>query len=116
MLSKPTSQYRLRLTILPRVLAAQGPNGEEAESWPAPSSSYSAARESLNAGEQIAQGMAVSTGMQKLRIKGRAIAVRDVDRIKFEATGEVFNVTSVSREFSDTLLTVERVPQQTVPQ
>jgi hypothetical protein len=112
----PTGEYRIRVQILPRTLAAQGANGEKAESWPASGAAYSAARDALSGGEQLAQGIAASTGFQKLRIQGRAIAVKAVDRLLIVATGELYNVVGVEREFVDTVISVDRVAQQSTGQ
>lgn len=110
-----TGKYRIRVVVLTRSLGLKGANGERAETWPTPSSGtneYYAARDTLTAGETIAEGIRQTTGMMRLRIKGRAIAVTENDRLKIKATGEVFNVTGVAREFADTVLTVERAAQQ----
>lgn len=116
----PTGQYRIRMSILPVVRAPQGANGEEVESWPDPPAggerSYFAARDELSGGEEIVAGLRQSTGLMKLRIKGRSIPVTDSDRLKNKATGELFNITGVAREYTDTVLTVMRVPQQTTKQ
>ena len=113
---KPTGEYRVRVQVLARTLAAKSANGEEPESWPASGQAYSAARDALNAGEQLSQGIASSTGFLKLRIQGRNIPIRAVDRIKIVATGELYNVVGVSREAVDTVLALDRVAQQTTPQ
>jgi len=116
----PTGRYRDVASVLPRVLAAQGANGEQAESWPDPPAGgerlYPAARDALTGGELIVQGLRQSTGALKLRIKGRAIPVAASDRVKLVATGELFNVTGVAREHADTVLLVERAAQQTTGQ
>lgn len=110
-------EYDLRITILPRVLAAQGDNGEEPESWPASGGKdYFAARDSLSAGEVITQGIRQSTGAMKLRVRGRAISVAAYDRLKVKHTGEAFAVTGVWRERDDTVILCERVHQQSVGQ
>jgi head-tail adaptor len=116
-----TGDYRQRVVILARVLAAQGANGEEVESWPDPTpgtNEYQAAEESLTGGETIVQGLRQATGGKRLRIKGRFIAVNAYDRIKVKATGEYFAVTGMYRDLSNgtTVLTVERVHQQTTGQ
>jgi head-tail adaptor len=105
-------EYDLRVTILPRVLAAKATSGEEVPSWPGPGNDYFAAREGLSAGETIAQGVAQATGSMKLRIRGRAIAVAAEDRLQKKATGELFNITGVWREKGETVILCERVHQQ----
>lgn len=115
----PTGLYNLRVVILARVLAVQGANAEQVESWPEPmagTNEYFACRDNLNAGETITQGIRQSTGTMKLRIKGRSISVNAYDRIKKKATGEVFAITGVSREDADTVIMCERVHQQTTGQ
>lgn len=106
-------EFDLRVTILPRVLADQAANGEEAESWPGPGTDYFAARDSVTAGEDISQGIRQSTGGMKVRIRGRAIPVAATDRLVKKATGEVFEVVGVAREKAETVLTCERVRQST---
>lgn len=105
-------EYDLRVTILPRVLAAQADNGEEAESWPGPGTDYFAARDQVSAGEDIAQGIRQATGGMRLRIRGRAIAVGAQDRLQKKATGELYEVVGVARERAETVLTCERVRDQ----
>lgn len=105
--------FDLRITILARSLATQAANGEEVESWPDPGTDYFAARDSVTAGEDIAQGIKQSTGGMRLRIKGRAITVSAADRVKKKATGELFEVVGVAREKEETVLTCERVRQST---
>lgn len=109
-------EYDLRVTILARVLAAALPSGEEVESWPGPGADYFAARDTLTAGETIAQGVRQSEGGMKLRIRGRAIPVNAADRLKKKATGELYAITGVWREKEDTVLLCERVQQQAVAQ
>lgn len=109
-------KYDLRVTILPRVLAAAGANNEEPESWPGPGSDYFAARVALSAGETIAQGVREPTGSMKLSIRGRAIAVSAADHLKKTATGEEYSVTGVWREKADTLIMCERTHQRTTGQ
>lgn len=108
-----SGEFDLRVTILARVLADQGANGEEVESWPEPGSDYFAARDAITAGEDISQGIRQSTGGMKLRIKGRAITVSASDRLVKKATGEVFEIVGVAREKAETVLTCERVRQST---
>lgn len=105
-------EFDLRVTILTRQLAAQGDNGEEAESWPGPGTDYFAARDSVTAGEDIAQGIRQATGGLRLRIRGRAIPVAASDRLKKKATGEIYEVVGVAREKAETVLTCERVRDQ----
>lgn len=116
MAKKATGQYRLRIQILPRALAAAGANNEKTPSWAENGPSYFAGRDALNAGEVLQQGIANTTGFMKIRIKGRAIPVNAVDRVKNVATGELFNITGIAREFAETVLTLDRVTQQTTPQ
>lgn len=114
-----TGEYNLRVLILRRVAGAKQANGEVAESWPDPAvgtSEYFAARESLSAGETIVQGMRNSTGAMRLRIKGRGVAVAATDRVRVKKTGEVFEVTGVSRDAAETIVLVERTHGQTVGQ
>ena len=111
-------QFDLRIVVLPRVLGAQGNNGEQVETWPDPAegtNEYFAARDGITAGEDIAQGIRQSTGGMRLRIKGRSIAVTAMDRLRKKVTGEVFAVVGVARDKGETIVTVERVPQS-VPQ
>lgn len=118
MAKKKTGDYRIRLQVLPQQLGTVATNNEGIPTWPNSGQPYSAAKDGLNAGEQLQAGIAASTGSMKLRIKGRAIPVRTVDRIKIVATGEIFNVTGVSRDYdtNDTILNVERVTQQSTGQ
>jgi hypothetical protein len=107
-------EYDLRVTILPRVLGDQATTGAEPESWPEPGTDYFAARLALSAGETIAQGVREGTGSMKLSIRGRTIGVSAADRLVKKATGEVYAVTGVSRDKTDTVITCERVnPQAT---
>lgn len=108
----PTGRYDLRITILTRKLAEQAGNGELPESWPGPGRNYFAARDSITAGEDIAQGIRQSTGGMRVRIKGRAIPVSAADRVVKVATGEVFDVVGVAREKGETVITCERVRDQ----
>jgi head-tail adaptor len=108
----PLGRYDLRVTILPRKVAAQAGNGEQVESWPGPGRNYFAARDSITAGEDIAQGIRQSTGGMRVRIRGRAIPVSAADRVVKVATGEVFDVVGVAREKGETVLTCERVRDQ----
>jgi hypothetical protein len=114
-----TGKYRIRLRVMPCVYLTQGANGAKDPTWPDPGAGMNewfAARDALNSGETIQQGIAQSTGFMKLRIKGRSIAIAAIDRVKMVVSGEVFNVTSVAREFADTVITIERAAQQTTAQ
>jgi hypothetical protein len=114
-----TGEYNLRVVILRRVLGDKQPNGALLETWPDEgdgSNEYFAARETMSAGETIVQGIRNSTSSMKLRIKGRAIAVDASDRLKKKATGELFEITAVSRDSGETVLTVERVRSQVTGQ
>ncbi len=114
-----TGRYNLRVVILRRAAGAKQPNGEIAETWPDPdpgTSEYFAARESLSAGETITQGVRNATGTLKLRVKGRNIAVDARDRLKVKHSGEVFEVTALSRDEAETVLTAERLKPQSVQQ
>lgn len=116
---RATGRFDLRIVILRRVLGTPGGNNETPETWPDPdpgTGEYFASRETLSAGETIAQGMREPLGSMKLRIKGRAIPVDTADRIRKKYTGEVFNVVGVMRESADTVLMVDRVHQQAVEQ
>lgn len=116
--SVPIGAYIHRIQVLTRSLGTPGTNNEGKESWPASGQAYSAATEAMNAGEQLQAGVAASTGAKKFRIRGRKIPVQTVDRIKIVATGEIYNVTGVLRDYdtNDTILNVERVTQQTTAQ
>lgn len=114
-----TGRYNLRVVVQRRALGSKGSNGEDAATWPDPDAGtheYSAARESLTAGETIVQGLANSTGGMRLRIKGRSIPVAAYDRVKVKATGEVFEVTGVSRDEAETVLSLDRVRSQSTGQ
>jgi hypothetical protein len=114
-----TGEFNLRVVILRYTRGAKQANGEDLETWPDPAdgtNEYYAARETLSAGEDIVQGIRNSTGSMKLRIKGRRIPVAAVDRLKVKSTGEVFEVTAVSRDSAETILSVERVRSQAVGQ
>lgn len=114
-----TGEFNLRVVILRRVVGAKQPNGEDLETWPDPdagTNEYFAARESLSAGEDIIQGIRNSTGTMKLRIKGRSIPLDARDRVKVKHTGEVFEITGLSRDGAETVLTVERLRSQTTQQ
>ena len=113
-----TGKYNLRIERLPVVYAAQTANGEEVPSWPdpTPAQEYFAARLNLTGGEQIVQGLRNSTGSMKLSIKGRAIPFNAADRVRVKVTGELFNITGMSRDTGETILLIERVIQQTVAQ
>lgn len=107
-------KYRLRVTILPRVLAPQGANGEEKESWPGPGADYAARQDALSAGETITQGIRQATGSKKLCLRGRSVTVSAVDRLAVKATGELFNITGLWRDYDadETVLLVERAHEQ----
>lgn len=109
--------YKLRVTILPRVLSAQGPNGEEVESWPGPGASYFARPVALSAGETITQGIREPTGAAKYAIRGRAISVSAVDRLQ-KHTGELWSIVGVVRDEAEdeTVLSCERVHAQATGQ
>lgn len=108
-----TGQFDLRVVLIPRVLGTKQDNGEVPETWPeSGGQSYSAARETLTAGETIVQGVNNAVGGMKLRIKGRAIPVEAYYRLKVKGTGELFNVVGVSRDGAETVLSVERVRSQ----
>lgn len=114
-----TGEFNLRVVILRRVVGAKQSNGEDLETWPDPTAGtneYYAARETLTAGETIVQGIRNSTGMMKLRIKGRAISASALDRLKVKSTGETFEITGLTRDGAETVLTIERVRSQTVGQ
>lgn len=107
-----TGQYDLRVTILPCVYAAPGGNNESAPSWPGPGRDYSASRDTITAGEDIAQGIRQSTGGMRVRIKGGRIAVNAADRVRNKVTGELWEVVGVARERGETVLTLERARSQ----
>ena len=108
--------FDLRIVVLTRVLGAATANNEQPESWPDPAAGtneYFAARDALSSGETIVQGIRQSLGGMKLRIRGGSIPVTAMDRIRKKVTGEVFDVTGVSRERGETVITVERAAQST---
>jgi head-tail adaptor len=114
-----TGDYNLRVVVQRRSVGAKQSNGEDLETWPDPdagTNEYFAAREALNAGEEILQGIRNSTGTMKLRVKGRAIPLDARDRVKVKHTGEVFEITGVVRDGAETVLTVERLRSQTTQQ
>jgi hypothetical protein len=118
---KATGQYRWRVVVLARVPGQKLASGEVPESWPDPApgtGEYQAARDGFTAGETIVQGIRQSEGAMKFRIKGAKIPVSAADRLKLKTTGELFNVTGVSRDEGEyeTILTVERLHQQSVQQ
>lgn len=103
----PTGRYDLRIVILTRTVGAQLATGDFTETWPEPTTGtneYYAAREALTAGESIAQGVRASVDTMKLRIKGRAVAIEAVDRLKKKATGEIYQITGVWREKGETVV------------
>lgn len=121
MAKKATGQYRWRIVVLARVLGTRTANAEQPETWPDPTAGtneYQAARDAFNAGETIVQGIRQATGAMKLRVKGVRITVAIDDRVKIKTTGELYRVTGVSRdeETYETILTLERVHEQTVGQ
>ena len=117
---RATGLYNMRVMICARVAGSQSTaSGEIPATWPDPAAGtneYFACQDVLSGGEQIIQGMNQSTGVMRLRIKGRSIAVATEDRLKLKVTGELFHITGVMRENADTVLTCERVFQQTVEQ
>lgn len=112
-----TGRFNLRVLVLRRSVGSRRANNEAVETWPEEGAlSYSAARVSMSAGETIVQGIRNSTGSMNLRIKGRAVPVDARDRVKVDATGEVFEVTGCYRDEAETVLTVERLRSQSVQQ
>lgn len=117
-MAKTTGEYKHRYLLLPCVREPQAENGEEAEAWPDPPGQdryYYAAHEGLSAGEQIVQGLAQSTGTRKAKIKGRLLPINAGDRLKDVVTNELYRVTGIVRDWSETILTLERAQLQTIP-
>ena len=115
-------QYRYRIVILSRVLAAKNASGEEVESWPDPPSGlneYWAARDTQTAGETITQGLRQTTGSMKLRIKSpgtQGLPIYETDRLRLKTTGVVYAIAGVTREPGETVLDIERVaPPPSLP-
>lgn len=121
-MSLPTAKFNLPIEILPRVLATQGANGEQAESWPDPpaggSQPYMAAQESITGGELISLGLRSATENMRLRIKGALVTVAVADRVKLTIPGDLHNVIGLTRDYAagETVLTLERVRQQSAAQ
>lgn len=125
----PTGRFDLRIVVLRRVLGTPGTNNETPESWPDPdipaqaaaaalagAKAYYAARDRIGGNEIVAQAIRQSSGSMRLRIKGRAIPIEAVDRIRVVATGKVYQVVSEPlRESAETVIDVEIViPRETV--
>lgn len=117
-MARVTGEFRLRVMHLPRILQPQSKSGQEREEWAASGRKYYVAIEGPNVGEQMLQGVNQSTNIQRWRIKGRKIPIRDVDRMKDVVSGVIYNVTGVGRadDAPDTLLTVQQAAQQTAEQ
>lgn len=118
MAQKNIGDYQLRLSVLPMALGPKGANGERPETWPdSGGKRYSASEEVMTGGEQLTQGIRGTTGFRKVRIPGSMIPVQAVDRVKL-ATDEIYNVTGVARDYTanETVLTLDRVAQQSQPQ
>ena len=113
----PAGRHRKRIVILTESRATKGANGEEIPSWPDPPSGegeHWAAVEQFAANEVIAQGQNHATGSKRLRLRGRRIAVTNLDHVRDKATGEEFAVTAVARDDHDTIIDVSRwIDQET---
>lgn len=130
----PTGRFDLRIVVLRRVQGTPLANNETPETWPDPDveddaaavaaataagagpKAYYAARDRIGGNEIVAQAIRQSSGSMRLRIKGRAIPIEAVDRIRVVATGKVYQVTSEPlRESAETVIDVEIViPRETV--
>lgn len=114
--STATGEYKHRYLLLPCVLEPQGDNGEEVPTWPDPpaeSRYYYANHPELSAGEQIVQGLAQSTGTRKAKIRGKTLPIQATDVLKDVVTGELYRVAGIVRDWSETILTLERAQLQT---
>lgn len=104
------SQYYLRITIVPRVMAVgKKANAEDVETWPIDGPNvkkYDARPLSLNAGEEIRQGVKEGTNYYRLEIKGERIPVEHYDRVKI---GDVWHrlTAPAIRERFVTVITLE---------
>lgn len=92
-------EYRDRVTVLTRSLAAADSFGEQAESWPDPAAGTGKywCRFEAPAGGEDPNVPRQSTNAGILRFRGVA-TIEAVDRVRIEATGEVYAVSGVWTE------------------
>lgn len=92
-------EYRERVVILTRVLAAADATGEEVESWPDPAEGegeHWAKIEAPGSGETLdANRQSYTTMVLRFR---HLVTLEAVDRVRLKATGAEYGVTGIHRE------------------
>lgn len=90
--------YYMRIEIHKRVLGDEPlTTGEDPQSWVAPEPGkgrYSARPMSLNAGEEIRQGVNETQDFQKLEIRGTKLGIDATMRVKNVVTGVFYRITA----------------------
>lgn len=109
-----SAAYSLRIEVLRRSLTGNKlANGEDEYTYLEPEpgrDTYYAKRLSLNAGEEIRQGVRESTTFLKLEIRGRSIPIEAVDRVRLKVSGQVFRMTGPpTRDRRVTVISLESV-------
>lgn len=92
-------EYRDRVTVLTRSLAPADSFGQEVESWPVPTGGAGRywAKIEAPAGGEDPNTPRRATAAATLRFRGAAV-IEAVDRVRIEATGEVYAVAGVWHE------------------
>lgn len=97
-------QYTTAILIRTRSLAAADSLGEEIESWADGTRVWFAKREWLGSTESVVeQGMRASTKRARFTIHGLP-TVSMVDQVKIKATGEVFNIETLTTNEYETII------------
>lgn len=107
-----SAEYYLRIVVLPRVTTRRSGSNEPVEEWPEnpDAKRYSAKPLTLNAGEEIRQGVKESSDFLKLEIKGRAIPIEAVDRVKLLVGGRIYRlIAQPVRTRRETIISCESV-------
>jgi head-tail adaptor len=91
------------VTVLSRVLAPRDTFGQQKQTW-ADGDQHFAKQEAPGDSEQVSSpGMASSRGRVRFRVRGW-VAVAAVERVRWENTGQVFEVVGTFRDGLDTVV------------
>lgn len=111
-----SSEYNLRIIILRRSVPTRAGNNEPVPVWNAATTGgrFSAKRLTMDAGEQIQQGLKDGLSFLKLEIKGQKIPVAFDDRIQLAVSGQLYRVSADPvRAERSTIITCESLHRVT---
>ena len=110
----PIGEYRWRVTVLARSLAAptSATHGEPVPSWPDPpegTGGWWAKVEAAGGGETLQQGLRQTADAVRVTIPWRAVPVATVDRLRVELWGVVYAISRIGLDGETTVCDCVRV-------